>query len=164
MNIKWIVALIFCSAAVAADTVEMETLLFVQNPHLKGNEVGIQVVWIPQPLEKYCLGKTAEECSKIDYCNRTTNRKVPMCQNIARLPAYPAGMHPRRMLSITYTRIVPKLSPVKGMDILQTFFNSQPPGDFDRLSANVRIKAKVKLTTSVNDDDFNVLEILGVAP
>ena len=158
------VALIFCGAAVAADTVEMETLLFVQDPHLKGGQVGIQVVWIPQPLEKYCLGKTPEECSRIDYCNRTTNRKVAMCQNVARLPAYPAGMHPRRMLSITYTRIVPKLSPVKGMDILQTFFNSQPPGDFDRLSANVRIKARVKLTTSPNDDDFNVLEILGVAP
>jgi hypothetical protein len=164
MRITWIVAVIFCAATALADTVEMETLLFVQNPHLKGGQAGIQVVWIPQPLEKYCLGKTAEECSKIDYCNRTTNRNVPICQNIARLPAYPAGMRPRRMLSITYIAIVPKLSPVKGMDILQTFFNSQPPADFDRLSANVRIKGKVKLIRSPDDDNFDVLEFLAVVP
>jgi hypothetical protein len=87
-----------------------------------------------------------------------------MCQNIVHLPTFPAGMRPRRMLSITYYAIVPKLSPVKGMDILQTFFNSQPTANFDHLSANVRIKAKVKLTRSPDDDNFDVLEFLAGAP
>jgi hypothetical protein len=160
MRITWIVALIFSGIAAAADSVEMETLLFVQAPHPTGPKPGIQVVWIPEPLQKYCLGKTADECSKIDYCNRTTNRNVPMCQKVARIPPYPAGMHPRRMMSITFYSIVPKLSPIKGIDLLQTFFSSQPAAYFDRLSDNVRIKAKVTLTKSANDDDFNVLEIL----
>jgi hypothetical protein len=164
MRIACIAALIFSGIAAAADTVEMETILFVQNPHPQTAKPGIQVVWIPEPLQKYCMGKTADECSKIDYCNRTSNRNVAMCQNVMRVPAYPVGMHPRRVISITFYGIVPKLSPIKGIDMLQTFFNSQPAAYFDRLSENVQIRARVKLTKLTNDDDFNVLEFFAVAP
>ena len=122
------------------------------------------MVWIPEPLQKYCMGKTADECSKIDYCNRTTNRNVSTCRNVARVPAYPAGMRPRRMLSITYFAIVPSTSPVKGIAFLQTFFNSQPTANLDRLSMSVRIKAMVKLTKLPNDDGFDVLEFLPGSP
>jgi hypothetical protein len=44
-----------------------------------------------------------------------------MCTNITRFPTYPADMHPRRLISITYFKIVPKMSPVKGMEILPAF-------------------------------------------
>jgi len=75
-------------------------------------------LWIPQPLQKYCLGKTAEQCSTIDYCIRTTNKDIAMCRslspNLRRLPAYPPGIRPRRVLSITYY----KLDPTRGFDTL----------------------------------------------
>ena len=164
MRITWIIALAFCGVAAAADTIEIEALLFVQNPQPAGPRPGIAVVWIPQPLLKYCLGKTAKECATIDYCNRTTNRDVPMCKNVVRLRPFPADMHPRRQLSITYSAIVPETSPVKGIAMLQTFYNSLPPASFDRLSNNVRIKARVKLTRLPNDDDFDILEYLAVGP
>lgn len=155
-------AVFLCSTAIAADTVDIDTLLFVQNP--QGPKPGIHVIWIPEPLQKYCMGKTAEECSKIDYCNRTTNRNVATCKNVARIPPYPAGMHPRRVLSITYLAISPATSPVKGIAMLQTFYNSQPKESLDHLSMSARIKAKVKLTSSANDDDFDVLEFFPIAP
>jgi hypothetical protein len=160
MRIGWLAALVLCGSTAFAGTAEMDAVLFVQS----APKDGIAVAWIPEPLQKYCLGKTLQQCSTMDYCIRTTNKNVPMCKNLGRLPIYPAEMHPRRVLSITYFKIVPKLSPVKGIDLLQTFFNSQPRANFDVLSDSVRIRAKVKLTTRPEDDDFDVLEILVVSP
>jgi hypothetical protein len=52
----------------------------------------VQLVWIPEPLEKYCLGKTHEQCASMDFCIRTTTRNVSTCRNLAldlaHLPAY----------------------------------------------------------------------------
>jgi hypothetical protein len=154
--------------AQAAAPEEREQLLFVQNPQGPGVKDGIHVLWIPQPLQKYCLGKTADQCSKMDFCIRTTSKQVSTCQNLpislARLPAYPADMVPRRVLSVTFFKIVPSTSPIKGMDLLVAFFKSKPPAAFDRLSNDDCIKARIKFTRKPNDDDFDVLEFFPPPP
>ncbi len=145
------------------NTFELEESLFVQDPHLKSGTRAIQVMWIPQPIEKYCLGKTAEQCSTIDYCIRTTNKHAAMCQNLSvdttRLPAYPPDIRPRRVLSVLC--LFP-MSPAKGFGDLIKFFESAPKGSLDRLSASARIKARVKLTRLVDDDRLELLEVLAV--
>jgi hypothetical protein len=145
-------------------TVELTEVLFVLNPLTKGAEGGADVLWIPQPLQKYCLGKTAQQCSTIDYCIRTTNRDVSMCQNLgvdlARLPLYPPDTRPRRLLSVTYF----PLAPIKGFDTLRKFLASKPAATFDRLSLGGRIKGRIKFTRSPDDDDFDLLEVLAVPP
>jgi hypothetical protein len=77
--------------------------------------------WIPEPLEKYCLGKTQAQCAAMDFCIRTTTKNVSMCRNLvmdlAHLPAYPPGMRPRRMLSLGF--YPPTM--MKGWDELQDF-------------------------------------------
>jgi hypothetical protein len=139
---------------------ELEESLFVQNPHGKGLKGGIHVLWIPQPIQKHCLGKTAEQCSAIDYCIRTTNKNVSMCQNssvdVRHLPTYPPGMRPRRVLSVIYF----PLAATKGFDTLQSFFDSAPKDTLDRLSERARIKARIKLIRSSDDDQFELLEVL----
>jgi hypothetical protein len=144
-------------------TSELEVSLFVQDPHFKSGARGIQVLWIPQALQKYCLGKTAQECSTIDYCIRTTNKQAAMCQNLGvdttRLPAYPADIPPRRVLSVV---CLYPMTPANGFGNLMKFFESAPKGSLDRLSTRARIKAKVKLTRSADDDQFQLLEVLTV--
>lgn len=144
-------------------TSELEASLFVQDPHLEGGKKGIQVMWIPQPIQKYCLGKTTKECSTIDYCIRTTNKHVSMCQNLSvdttRLPAYPPDVSPRRVLSIVY--FFP-IATFKGFGSLAEFFQNAPKGSLDRLSTSARIRARIKLTRSADDDQFEVLEVLAV--
>jgi hypothetical protein len=144
-------------------TFEMQVSLFVQDPHFASGKRAIQVIWVPQQIQKYCLGKTDKECSTIDYCIRTTNKHASTCQNLSmdttRLPAYPPDGFPRRVLSIVY--FFP-ISTEKGFGSLAAFFENAPKGSLDRLSANARIQAKVKLTRSADDDQFDVLEILAV--
>jgi hypothetical protein len=144
------------------NTFELQESLFVQDPHLEGAKGGIQVLWIPQPIQKYCLGKTAKECSTIDYCIRTTNKNVSMCQNLSvdltRLPAYPPEIRPRRVLSVIYFPV----APVQSMGSLRKFFESAPKGTLDRLSASARIKARIKVIRSSDDDQFELLEVLAV--
>jgi len=83
---------------------ELEASLFVQLPAGKISPGSVQLVWIPEPLEKYCLGKTHAQCASMDFCIRTTTKNVSTCRNLAvdlaHLPAYPRDMRPRRMLSI----------------------------------------------------------------
>src|SRR5271166_4825892 len=90
---------------------EMEAILFVQSLHTKDGQDGIHLVWVPQPILRLCLGKTADRCATIDYCIRTTNRDVSMCRNLgmplSSLPSYPPGMVPRRQLSVTFFRLTP---------------------------------------------------------
>ncbi len=151
-------------AAAAVTTVQLEDYLFILNPPLHRVNGSIHVVWIPQPLQKYCLGKTVEQCTNIDYCVRTTDQNVATCRNLgidlSRLPKYPAGMRPRRLLSIIYFQV----APIQGFDKLQKFFDSAPKNSLDRLSTSARIKARIKLTRSADDDDFDLLEVLAVPP
>jgi hypothetical protein len=142
-------------------TSELEASLFVQDPHFANGKKAVQVIWIPGPVQKYCMGKTAKECSTIDYCIRTTDKHAAMCQHlsadIARLPPYPPNVSPRRVLSVVY--FLPMASE-KGFDRLAEFFENAPKGSLDHLSRNARIRAKVKLTRSAGDDEFEVLEVL----
>jgi hypothetical protein len=151
------------SPAPRESTSELELSLFVQDPRLKGGRKGITVAWIPQPIQKYCLGKTIQDCATIDYCIRTTNKHVAMCQNLsvdtARLPPYPPDMSPRRVLSIL---LLYPMTPEKGFGSLMKFFESAPQGSLDRLSTRARIQARVKLTRSSDDDQLQLLEVLAV--
>jgi len=118
----------------------------------------------PSPSSDSASAKTAQQCSTIDYCVRTTNRDISMCRNLgiplSRLPAYPHDMRPRRQLSV----ICFPIAPVKSFAILQDFYRRAPRPALERLSLSTRIKARVRLTRTPEDDDFDVLEILAVAP
>jgi len=154
--------------AVAQGVVELEESLFVQNPHLKnakGIEVPgvLEVVSVPQPIQKYCLGKTTQECATIDYCIRTTTKSVAMCQslpaNLRHLPPYPAGMRPIRVFSISFFQGAPN---IKGFDALRQFYDNAPKGSLDVFSTQARFKGKVRLTPKATDEDFELLEVLTV--
>lgn len=141
----------------------MDAILFVQSLPMKNGQQGIDLIWIPQPLQKFCLGKTSQQCADMDYCIRTTTRDVSTCRNLAvplsRLPSYPAGMIPRRELSV----VLLKLSPDRFAN-LQEFFRRAPKASLERLSMSARVKARVRFTRKSDDDDFEVLDILAVAP
>jgi hypothetical protein len=164
----WIVAAgtMLCAVAVAQSppesSLELETSLFVQLPGGKITPGAVQLVWIPEPLEKYCFGKTHEQCASMDFCIRTTTKNVSTCRNLAvdlaHLPAYPPDMRPRRMLSIAL--IPPTI--MKGWEELQNFLARTPKDRLEHFSPLARIKAKVTLTRTPEDDDFRVLEILSV--
>jgi hypothetical protein len=170
-----------------AFTQELEEYLFVQRPApppktgmpgtpgskpgplaianaVPGFEGGVLMAWIPQPLQKYCLGKTIDDCSSMDYCIRTTNKNVPMCRSLSidltRLPTYPADLRPRRILSIVL--IAARRMP--GMDTAGNYFANAPPETLRRLSLSARVKARIKFTRSADDDQFNLLEVLAVPP
>jgi hypothetical protein len=141
----------------------MDAILFVQSLPMKNGHDGIHLVWIPQPLQRLCLGKTAQQCADIDYCIRTTNRDVSTCRNLgiplSRLPSYPPGMVPARQLSITYIALTPD-----HFANLQEFFHRAPKAWLEHLSMSARVKARVRFTRKADDDDFDVLRILAVAP
>jgi hypothetical protein len=155
-----------CTVVVAQPTpknsVELETSLFVQLPGGKFNPGAVQLVWIPEPLVKYCLGKTHEQCASMDFCIRTTTKTVSTCRNLAvdlaHLPAYPADMSPRRMMSIAM--IPPTI--MKGWPELEAYMARVRKENLEHFSPTVRVKAKVTLIRTPEDDDFRVLEILSV--
>ena len=76
--------LILCAAVPLQpqSPVELEEILFVQNAKTPPEKGAIYVLWIPQPVLKYCLGKSAEKCARIDFCIRTTSKEVSTCQNL----------------------------------------------------------------------------------
>jgi hypothetical protein len=160
-------ATVFCAVAVAQtprsgnSSLELEPSLFVQLPGGKSTPGAVHLVWIPEPLEKYCFGKTHEECASMDFCIRTTTKNVSTCRNLAvdlaHLPAYPPDMRPRRMLSV-----VLYLARMKGWEELQDYVARAPKDWLEHLSPLARIKAKVSFTRTPEDDDFRVLEILSV--
>lgn len=141
----------------------MDAILFVQSLPMKDGHQAIDLVWIPQPIQRLCLGKTDQQCASIDYCIRTTNRDVKMCRELgiplSRLPSYPPGMIPRRQLSVVLMRLTPDYFPN-----LQEFFHHAPKASLEHLSMSARVKARVRLTRKPDDDDFDVLQILAVAP
>jgi hypothetical protein len=141
---------------------ELEAILFVQSPQPDNGKGAIRLVWIPEPIQRLCLGKTAKQCSTIDYCVRTTNPEDNMCRNLRapRLPSYPRDMRPRRQMSVYYF----PAAPIKNFAMLQDFYHRAPRRSLQRLSLSARVKARVRFTRTVEDDDFDVLEILAVAP
>jgi hypothetical protein len=142
---------------------EMEAVLFVQSLPTKDGQDAIQLVWIPEPLQQLCLGKTTQQCSAMDYCVRTTNRDVSLCRNLgmplSRLPSYPSDMSPRRLLSVALLRLTPDR-----FARLQDFYRGAPRASLQRLSLSARVQARVRLTRTPKDDDLYVLDILAVAP
>ena len=141
----------------------MDAILFVQSLTMKDGQDAIHLVWIPQPIQRLCLGKTAQQCANIDYCIRTTNRDIKMCHNLgiplSRLPSYPPDMIPRRQLSVTFMRLTPDY-----FANLQEYFHRLPKASLEHLSLNARVKARVQFIRKPDDDDFNVKQILAVAP
>src|SRR5580658_582013 len=130
----------------AESSLELEPSLFVQLPGGKITPGAVQLVWIPEPLEKYCLGKTYEQCASMDFCIRTTSKNVSTCRNLAvnlaHLPAYPPDMRPRRMLSIGLyfpTRMI-------GWEELQEYVARASRDRLERFSPLARIKVKVTFT------------------
>jgi hypothetical protein len=143
-------------------SLELEPSLFVQLPGGKSTPGTVQLVWIPEPLEQYCLGNTSEQCASMDYCIRTTTKTVSTCRNLvvdlAHLPAYPPDMRPRRMLSV----VVYPPTVMKGWAELQDFVARVPKDRLEHFSPLARITAKVTFTRTLEDEGFRVLEILSV--
>ena len=152
------------SGGATANSTELEAILFVQSPQPDNGKGAIHLIWLPQPIQRLCLGKTAQQCATIDYCVRTTNRDVSICRSLgfplSSLPSYPDGMRPRRQLSVFYFPI----APIKSFAMLQGFYHRVPRPSLERLSLSTRVKARVRFTRTPEDDDFDVLEILAVAP
>jgi hypothetical protein len=152
------------SSSVHPVSVELEQFLFVQAPEPDNGKGNIVVIWLPQPLQKLCLGKTAAQCSTIDYCIRTTNRESSQCRNIGvnlvGIPPYPPDTRPRRKLSVVY---FPE-APIKGLEQLRVFYKSAPKASLQRISIGARIKARIRFTRKTDDDDFDLLEVLALPP
>ena len=149
-----------------AGSVELEQMLFVQAPGPGGQKDGIVLVWLPEPLQKLCLGKTATRCATIDYCIRTTNRDVAECRdlgiNLPRIRPYPPDTRPRRMISMTLFKI--RELNGNGYGLLQKYYNSAPPASLARLSMSARVKARIRFTRKADDDDWDLLQIIAVPP
>ena len=165
---KLAAAAVLCVAALAQtprpgeSSLELEPSLFVQLPGGKITPGAVQLVWIPEPLEKYCFGKTHEQCASMDFCIRTTTKNVSTCRNLAvdltHLPAYPPNMRPRRMMSIA---LIPPTR-MNGWQELEDYIARIPKDQLEHFSPTVRVKAKVTFIRRPEDDDFRVLEILSV--
>ena len=148
--------------AAQATTVEREEVLFILNPPPASKAV-VDLLWIPAPLQQYCLGKTREQCVAIDYCVRTRNRDVAECRNlpvnVAAILKYPRDSYPRRVLAVSYFRAA---TAIPGVADLLAYVDGKPRSDFDRLSMKARISARIKVKRSADDDDFELLEVLRV--
>lgn len=150
------------------NSTELDQILFVQIlPPPKGFKNGKEaysLAWIPAPIQKYCMGKTHENCATMDFCLRTTTPNVSMCRNLGsaltRMPHYPPNISPRRMLSIA---LLPP-STMKGFDLLEKLAATMPRSSPQVFTMSARVKARVRLTRKPDDDDLSVLEILAVAP
>ncbi len=138
----------------------LEETLYAQNAPETPD--GIRVMWIPAPLERTCENKRTQRCAEIDYCIRTTTKNTATCRNVgvdlAKLPAYPRDLRPRRVLSVTYF----PAAPITGLDKLRTYVASKPKSTFDTLTAATKFKAKIKFKHKADDDDFELLEVLSV--
>lgn len=86
-----------------------------------------------------------------------------MCRNLgmplSRLPSYPHDMIPRRQLSEVFMLLSPD-----HFANLQEFFHRAPKSSLEHLSLSARVKARVRLTRTADDDSLEVLDILAVAP
>src|SRR5580658_10301618 len=151
---KLAAAAVLCVVALAQSprpgesSLELEPSLFVQLPGGKITPGAVQLVWIPEPLEKYCLGKTHVQCASMDFCIRTTTKNVSTCRNLAvdlaHLPAYPPEMRPRRMLSVPLSRPnerlarTPRLCRARAQKHTRTFFPDGANQGQSRIHPNTR--------------------------
>ncbi len=142
------------------DSTELEQTLFVQAPDFAGGANSIVLVWLPEPLQSTCLGRTMKECSNIDYCIRTTNPDGPQCRNLgiprASLPHYPAGMRPRRAISV----VLQALGDNNGFGLLKDFYKSAPKDSLERLSSEATIRARIRYNNSPSFEGFILLQVL----
>jgi hypothetical protein len=139
---------------------EMDVTLYVLDPHFTNGRKAITLVWLPQPLQKYCLGKSFDQCATTDYCIRTTNKFDARCKNLGVDTAhisFPADMVPKRMLSVT---LMYPFTLDHGFGDLKTFFESAAAGSLDKISSSSRIKARVKFTHTPTDDGFHLDGVL----
>jgi hypothetical protein len=144
------------------DGIEMEQTLYVQAPDFPGGGNSIVLVWLPEPLEKTCLGRTMKQCFNIDYCIRTTNPNGPQCNNLgiprARLPHYPPGMQPRRAISV----VLRALGDSNGLDRLKDFYKNAPKDSLEWLSSDATIRARIRYSNNPSFEGFTLLEVLSV--
>jgi hypothetical protein len=142
---------------------EREVFLFVVNATPKAAAQGaLDVLWIPEPVLKYCLGKTREQCVAIDYCIRTTNRNVSQCRtlpvDISKISKYSRDVYPSRVLGITYFRAAS--GGIDGLNALFEHYERSPKTGFDQVSLKARFKARIRVKRSADDDDFDLLQVL----
>jgi hypothetical protein len=144
------------------DSIEMERTLFVQAPDFAGGANSIVLVWLPEPLESTCLGRTMKECFNIDYCIRTTNPNGPQCKNLgiprASLPHYPTGMRPRRAISL----VLQTLGDNNGFGLLKDFYKKAPKESLERLSSEATIRARIRYTGPASFEGFYLEQVLSV--
>jgi hypothetical protein len=143
---------------------ELDEILLVQAPENDNGSGGIVLAWVPEPLQQSCLGRTLSQCAAMDFCIRTTTKTVPMCRNLAiplsRLPSYPRGMTPPRVMSLSFY----KLTPGGPYQPLVDIYKSLPSSSLDRLSMDARIKARIRYTHSGNNDSMQMEQVLSTAP
>jgi hypothetical protein len=149
------------AAAGQPEGMEMEQTLYVQAPDWTGPKGdSIVLVWLPDPLESTCLGRTMKECANIDYCIRTTNPNGAQCKNLGiprpQLPHYPAGMQPRRMVSV----VLRALGNGNGFDKLKAFYKSADSSSLSRLSSDATIRARIRYNNDPSFEGFTLLEVL----
>jgi hypothetical protein len=141
------------------DGIEMTQTLYVQAPDFQDGGKSIVLVWLPEPLESTCLGRTMKECALIDFCIRTTNPNGPQCSHLgiprAQLPHYPAGMQPRRAITV----MLRFLDDTHGYDKLKAFYKSADPSSLRRLSSDATITARIRYNSG-SFEGFTVLEVL----
>lgn len=165
----------FSDGVESGDSAELAVTLFVQAPEGPNGNVangsgngngnrGIDLAWIPEPLQKICLGKTLSQCGAMDFCIRTTTKTVAMCRNLAiplsRLPSYARGMSPPRVMSLSFY----KLTPGGPYQPLVDAYKSLPSSSLKRLSMDARIKARIRYTHSGNNDSIQLEQVLATAP
>jgi hypothetical protein len=139
----------------------MEQTLYVQAPDWSGPKGdSIVLVWLPEPLESTCLGRTMKECFNIDYCIRTTNPSGPQCRNLpvprASLPHYPPDMEPHRAISV----VLRLLGDTNGFNLLKDFYKRAPTDSLQRLSSDTTIRARIRYNNNPSFEGFTLLEVL----
>lgn len=142
--------------------IEMEQTLFVQAPDFAARGNSIVLVWLPEPLESTCVGRTMKECFNIDYCIRTTNPNSAQCRNLGmqrnQMPHYPTGMRPRRAISV----VLQALGNSNGFDRLKEFYRNASSSSLNRLSMDARIRARIRYNNDPSFEGFTLLEVLSV--
>lgn len=144
----------------APNGIEMEQTLYLQAPDFPNGGSSIVLVWLPEPLESTCIGRTMKECFNIDYCIRTTNQNSAQCRNLgiprSQLPHYPAGMRPRRAISV----VLRALGNGNGFGKLKEFYRNAPSSSLERLSMDTRIRARISYNNDPSFEGFTLLEVL----
>jgi len=158
---RWIAgAIVGAVAFTIAPVVADHSLQIAFAQAFPGTPNGIEMVWLPEPLESTCVGRTMKECFNIDYCIRTTNPNSAQCRNLgiprSQLPHYPTGMRPRRAISV----VLRALGNGNGFGKLKEFYRNAPSSSLERLSMDARIRARISYNNDPSFEGFTLLEVL----